>query len=127
MIVFYYFFCWNTVFDPKSVRDQMVFESFTMLKMFLSAVATGKYTIPTFTYYFLGTMVISYTDTTVIFSDFSVFSTFWYILRILPNYAKTHGKSKRLRNFFPAKETIQRILISAFHHVGFNKAIIFYS
>ncbi|XP_022303364.2 thiosulfate transporter TsuA-like [Crassostrea virginica] len=30
------------VFDPKSVRDQMVFESFTMLKMFLSAVATGQ-------------------------------------------------------------------------------------
>lgn len=30
------------VFDPKSVRDQMVFESFTMLKMFFTAVATGN-------------------------------------------------------------------------------------
>lgn len=30
------------VFDPKSVRDQMVFESFTMLKMFFTAVATAQ-------------------------------------------------------------------------------------
>ncbi|XP_061185280.1 thiosulfate transporter TsuA-like [Saccostrea echinata] len=32
----------SRVFDPKSVRNQMVFESFTMLKMFLSAVAAGQ-------------------------------------------------------------------------------------
>lgn len=33
------------VFDPRSVRDQMVFESFTMLKMFFTAVATGQITL----------------------------------------------------------------------------------
>ena len=31
-----------TVFEPMSIRNQMVFESFIMLKMFLSAVAAGK-------------------------------------------------------------------------------------
>lgn len=35
----------SRVFDPKSVRDQMVFESFTMLKMFFTAVATGQITL----------------------------------------------------------------------------------
>lgn len=33
------------VFDPRSVRDQMVFENFTMLKMFFTAVATGQITL----------------------------------------------------------------------------------
>ena len=31
-----------SVFEPKAIRDQMVFESFIMLKMFLSATASGK-------------------------------------------------------------------------------------
>ncbi|KAL4216604.1 hypothetical protein ACF0H5_024327 [Mactra antiquata] len=30
------------VFEPKSIRDQFVFESFIMLKIFLSAVCTGQ-------------------------------------------------------------------------------------
>ncbi|XP_062613538.1 thiosulfate transporter TsuA-like isoform X1 [Saccostrea cucullata] len=30
------------VFEPKSIRDQMVFQNFIMLKMFLSAVVTGQ-------------------------------------------------------------------------------------
>ncbi|XP_078329397.1 thiosulfate transporter TsuA-like isoform X2 [Crassostrea virginica] len=32
----------SRVFEPKAIRDQMVFENFIMLKMFLSAVATGQ-------------------------------------------------------------------------------------
>lgn len=38
---FYYYFFF-TVFEPKSIRDQMVFNNFIMLKMFLSAVAIGR-------------------------------------------------------------------------------------
>lgn len=32
----------SRVFEPKSIRDQMVFNNFIMLKMFLSAVAIGQ-------------------------------------------------------------------------------------
>ena len=31
-----------SVFEPMTIRDQMVFKSLIMLKMFLSATATGK-------------------------------------------------------------------------------------
>ncbi|KAL4216749.1 hypothetical protein ACF0H5_024472 [Mactra antiquata] len=41
-VVFGMMFTKGRVFEPKAIRNQMVFENFIMLKMFLSAVFTGQ-------------------------------------------------------------------------------------
>ncbi|XP_052785406.1 UPF0394 inner membrane protein YeeE-like isoform X3 [Mya arenaria] len=41
-ILFGIMFVKGRVFEPKSIRSQMVFETFIMLKMFLAAVCTGQ-------------------------------------------------------------------------------------
>ncbi|XP_053387465.1 UPF0394 inner membrane protein YeeE-like isoform X2 [Mercenaria mercenaria] len=41
-IVFGLMFVYSRVFEPSTIRNQMVFENFIMLKMFLSAVCSGQ-------------------------------------------------------------------------------------